>query len=436
MTDEDAKLDEIVKTAADMGVELDADEARKWVLAVQAGGDPGTIAVDAGAGIFADRVTMLDFDPDELDHIRSLVPHGRVAPHDAVETAIAIAGSSAQGRVQLFPGDVDFFERAHIHAQDEDEAHRILREVLRETALRARAEPDIMLLALDLGAYSEPVTRDGRTRDAGDHVEWKTEDLVAGEITVETTGGKPLTIRWDDTTVLGGWVYLAWIAADRERGRIALMSNMVDATWEGPDGTIHALDGAVDPLSQEVYLELDSLPLVAKLDGAVAPDAREAYADAMRHQVSHYLAEPSFGKVAKRLYNLFRVTDELESAAYVRELFDESPARLYQVSGLLDAADAALDESSGIDRDTVLRQLDIVAEAIKDATEGDEEDALLAALARLRDAALKEGKEGKAWADVLTEVRKGCAAEVNDFFRSSLLGDATVRGYLESLEKK
>lgn len=433
--EEDAKLDEIVATAGDMGVEIDADEARKWVLAVAAGGDTGTIAVDASAGIFADRVTMLDFDPDDLDHIRGLVPHGRVETHPAVESAIAIAGSSAQGRVQLFPGDVDFFERVHVRAKDEAEAHQVLRDVLRETALRALGEADIMLLYLEVGVYRETVRVDGEMRDAGDNLSWTSEALVAGEIAAESADGRPVTVRWDDTTVGGGWVYLGWIAADRERGRIALMSNMVDATWEDPTGAIHALDGAVDPLSQEVYLELDALPLVAKLDRAVAPDARATYAAAMRDQVSRYLTEPSFGKVAKRLYNLFRVTDELEAAAYVRELFDESPARLYQVSGLLDAADAALDESSGIDRDTVLRQLDVVAAAIKDATEGDEENALLASLARLREAALQEGREGTSWADVLTEVRKGCAAEVNDFFRSRLLGHVTVRGYVESLGK-
>lgn len=433
MNDEDAKLDEVIATAAGMGVEIDADEARKWVLAVAAGGDPGTIAVDASEGIFADRVTMLDFDPDDLDHIRRLVPHARVEAHLAAESAIAIAGSTAQGRVQLFPGDVDFFERVHIRADDETQAHTILREILRPTALRALGEPDIVLLDLEIGVFAEPVTRDGKQRDAGAHIAWSSEDLLAGEITVETASGAPLTVRWDDTTVRGGWVYLTWIAADREQGRIALMSNMVDVTWEGPDGVIHALDGTVDPLSQEVYLEVDALPLVARLDRAVAPDARATYAAAMRDQVSYYLDEPSFGKVAKRLYNLFRVTDELEAAAYVRELFDESPARLYQVSGLLDAADAALDTSSGIDRATVLRQLDIVAAAIRDATEGSAEDELLASLARLRDAALQEGKEGKAWADVLTDVRKGCAAEVNEFFRTSLLGHATVREYFESL---
>jgi len=431
--DEDARMDEVVDTAGDLGVEVDAEEARRWMLAVAAGGDPGTIAVDASAGIFADRVTMLDFDPDDLDHIRGLVPHARVEAHPAAESAIAIAGSTAQGRVQLFPGDVDFFERVHLRAKDEAEAHRILREVLRGTALRALGEPDIMLLYLDVGVFEEPTREDGRTRDPGAHISWTSDALVDREITVEKTDGAPLTVRWDEVTVGGGWVYLAWIAADRDQGRIALMSNMVDATWEDPTGAIHALDGSVDPLSQEVYLEVDSLPLVAKLDRAVAPDARENYAAAMRDQVSRYLTEPSFGKVAKRLYNLFRVTDELEAAAYVRELFDESPARLYQVSGLLDAADAALDESSGIDRDAVLRQLDVVAAAIEEATEGRDEDELLASLAHLRDAALTEGREGASWADVLTDVRRACAAEVNEFFRSRLLGHPRVRHHVESL---
>ena len=423
----------VTATAAAMGVEVDAEEARRWMLAVAAGGDTGTIAVDAPAGIFADRVTMLDFDPDDLDHIRGLVSHARVETHAAVESAIAIAGSSAQGRVQLFPGDVDFFERVHIRAKDEAEAHKVLRGVLRETALRALGERDIMLLHLEVGVYDEAVRVDGEVCDPGAHIAWTSDALVAGEMAIETASGVPLTLRWEDTTVRGGWVYLTWIAADRDRGRIALMSNMIDATWEDPEGGIHALDGAVDPLSQEVYLELSALPLVARLDRAVAPDARATYATAMRDQVSRYLGEPSFGKVAKRLYNLFRVTDELEAAAYVRELFDESPARLYQVSGLLDAADAALDESSGIDRDAVLRQLDIVATAIEEATEGSEEKAILASLARLREAALREGDEGKSWADVLTEVRQGCAAEVNDFFRSRLLGHPKVRGYVESL---
>src|SRR5262245_62706659 len=94
----------------------------------------------------------------------------------------------------------------------------------------------------------------------------------------------------------------------------------------------------------------------------------------MRGEAHHYTAvEPNFAKAAKRLYNLFRVADELEAAAYVRELFDEPTARLYQVPGLLEAADLALDPESGHDRDPVLRQLHVVAVAIPDGTDGAEE---------------------------------------------------------------
>jgi hypothetical protein len=152
--------------------------------------------------------------------------------------------------------------------------------------------------------------------------------------------------------------------------------------------------------------------------------------------VYHYTKEePSYGKAAKRLYNLFRITDELEAAAYVRELFDEPSARLYQVPGLLEAADVALDPDSGIDRETVMQQLESVADAIKEVTEGADEDELLASLGRLRDAAMAEGKESGDWADVLGEVRKRSAEIVSEFFRVRLLAFKPVRDYLDALEK-
>ena len=38
----------------------------------------------------------------------------------------------------------------------------------------------------------------------------------------------------------------------------------------------------------------------------------------------------NYGKVAKRLYNIFRLTGRWQEAAFVRELFDEPAALLYQ----------------------------------------------------------------------------------------------------------
>jgi hypothetical protein len=211
---------------------------------------------------------------------------------------------------------------------------------------------------------------------------------------------------------------------------------VIDATWEAPDGTITALDGAVDPLVQEVYLELPAIELVARLAPHIPPGARSNYENIMREQVYHYTKEdPSYGKAAKRLYNLFRVSDQLEAAAFVRELFDEPSARLYQVPGLLDAADVARDPKSGIDRDTVMRQLDVVCEAVAEVTEGQEEAELLGALAQLRESALREGEGDETWATVLADVRARSSEIVSEFFRVRLLGYEPVRQYLETLER-
>jgi len=415
-------------------IEFDADEARTWMLAVAAG-EATALTVDDDTGLFGSRVALLDFDPSDLDHVRRLVPHTRVAPTPGIDSAIAISGSSAQGRIQLFPGDTDFFERINIHATDEAAAHELLRDAIHRTAIRAFAEPDIVLVECNLGVYSEAVDERGRKKDVGDSIEWAPADVVAKEITVTALAdGTPRTYRWDEVTLAGGWLYFGWVAADRENGRIVFTSNMIDATWEDPDGVIHSVDGAVDQLAQEIYLEPEALPLVERLHGITPSSARDEYQQAMRREVHHYtVEEPNYGKAAKRLYNLFRVADELEAAAYVRELFDEPQAVLYQVPTLLYAADVALDPQSGIDRSTVLMQIEVVAAAIADATDGVEERELLAQLDRLRDEALAEGGRDGDWATVLEEVRARCAAIVSEFFREQLLAHDRVRMFLDEI---
>jgi len=428
------KVDDALAAARELGIEADAEEARRWMLAVASTDDRDQITADVHSGIFGDRVSLLDFDTDDLERFRRLVPFVRVEPTEGMESGISIAGSAAQGKVQVFPGDADFFERVHIHAGSEDEAKKMLRDMMRVSALRAAEQPDIVLLTADMGAYPEPVVERGRQKKAGDSIDWTTEDVARGTITVEAESGGTRTFQWDEVEVGTGWLYLGWIIAEREEGRIALASNVIDVTWEAPDGAIAAFDGAVDPLVQEIYLELPAIDLVARLAPHIPPGARSNYEKIMKEQVYHYTKEsPSYGKAAKRLYNLFRVSDQLEAAAFVRELFDEPSARLYQVPGLLDAANVALDPSSGISRETVMHQLDVVADAIAEVTEGQEEADLLAALQRLRDAALAEGKAGGDWATVLQEVSERCAEIVSEFFRVRLLGFQPVRDYLETL---
>src|SRR4029077_18764309 len=107
------------------------------------------------------------------------------------------------------------------------------------------------------------------------------KDVVNGFILVEGAGGAPLTIQWDEAQAGIGWTYLGWIVADRTAGRIGLASNMLDVTWQAPDGTITALDGTIDPFFQEIYLERSEMPVFTKIVRSAAKGALQSYINAM-----------------------------------------------------------------------------------------------------------------------------------------------------------
>ncbi len=429
-------VNEIAAAANRLGVELDATQAREWMLAVSAAERESGIARDAQTGIFGNRIALLDFDTNELEHFRRLAKLVRAARRPNVESAIAIAGSSAQSKVQMFPGDADFFERVNIHAASEAKAKSILREVMRETALRAFNEPDIVLIEVNLGVYPVAVIERGTPRAAGDPITWTPRDVANGFVTVAHANGEPLTIQWQDADAGRGWTYLGWIIADRDAGRIALASNMWDVTWESPDGKITALDDGIDPFFQEVYLEADAIPVFTKIVKQLDTSAANAYISAMRWQAFHYThEEPNYGKAAKRLYNLFRVSDQLEAAAYVRELFDEPGAKMYQVPGLLEAADVALrDEHAEIDRDTIVKQIDLVIRAVVEAAEGTREADLVMALVHWRDHVTGYARSQARWETELQSVRKECLELVSEYFRVRLLGLPQIASFVANLK--
>lgn len=288
----------------------------------------GTVAEDSQAGIFGHRLALLDFNPDQLPFFRQLAQRVRAEPHPRVESAIAIAGSAAQGKVQLFPGDNDFFERVNIKANTLEEAKQMLRDVLRKTALRALGERDIVLVEVNMGVFEQPVHVQGSLRAAGDPITWLPADVANGYLTVEDASHRPLTIHWNEVNAGLGWTYCGWIISDPQAGRLSQASNMMDVTWEAPSGEIQALDGSIDPFYQDIYLESEALPVFQKIIAHADASRLNTYISEMRSNAAHYThAQPNFVKASKRLYNLFRVTDELEAAAYVRELFDEPGAK-------------------------------------------------------------------------------------------------------------
>ena len=97
---------------------------------------------------------------------------------------------------------------------------------------------------------------------AGTPIAWQPEEIKAGKIDgFRKTVKRPQTSPGRMSPLTPGWCKLDWVVADTaHRKHLSNASNMLDVTWEAPDGTITPLDGYLDPYFQEVYLEADSIP--------------------------------------------------------------------------------------------------------------------------------------------------------------------------------
>src|SRR4030066_320034 len=147
-------LERIVESARRLGIELNEDEVLQWMTALASLGLAMEIAVDSGSGVFGNKIVMLDFSPNELAHFREV---GRLVEfHDepgVVETALALSGSSAQSKIQTYPGDCDYFERVNIKAPTRTQACQILARLMREKALNTLKGATYQLLEVKFGNF-------------------------------------------------------------------------------------------------------------------------------------------------------------------------------------------------------------------------------------------------------------------------------------------
>ncbi len=426
-------LDGVVASARRFGVELDEDEATRWVQAIQAESEGGDVVVDVDSGVYGHRVAMLDFTERDLARFRAI--GGIVGIPDrvpAVRTALALSGSAAQGLIQAYPGDCDYFERVHIVAPTRPEACAILADVLREKALASRVGPTFRLWEVKFGSFPFDCVRAGRMIRAGSPISWSADEVASGRIEVERDGA-PTTITWEDASADPGWCKLDWIVSDPARGSLANASNMLDVTWEAPDGTIVALDGVIDPYYQEVYLETGSLPLFERIVDELSDDAVADYVRQLEHEVVKYsTGDRNFGKVARRLYNIFRLTGRYAEAAYLRELFDEPTTVLYQVAALVRTIDEADRPGAEFDTETMVRQTDALIMAAIAALDGPDEAEMVRSLTQVR--ATLVGRQGSgARTDEVDEVKQQAIAAINDYFEARLRAVPEIGGYIDGL---
>jgi hypothetical protein len=429
-----ADLDRIIESAKRLGVELDEEEAIQWLTAVSASKQAGDVVVDTRSGVFGHTVSMLDFSPEELDYFRRVGRLVEFEDEPGVETALALSGSAAQSKIQTYPGDADYFERINIKAESRMEACQRLAGLIRKKALDAMSGPTYQLIEVKFGSYPKDVVRDETQHSKGSPISWSTEQIEAGMIPVQDADGDEVNLHWDEVADDPGWCKLDWVVADPVRGQLANASNMLDVTWEAPDGSITPLDGYLDPYFQEVYLEAESIPLFSKLAKHVSADALEDYIHQLEKEVRKYITkQPNYGKAAKRMYNIFRLTGRYEEAAYVRELFDEPATALYQVYSLIRTIDDVIGDSGSISQEALVKQADQLVLTVVDTLEGEAETEIVRTLLRLR-SSLDQAERSQTWVNQVEAARAEIINLVNNFFYERLRAVPEIKSYIESMQ--
>ncbi len=429
-------LSQIIESARALGVEIDEEEAIQWLTAMAAASaDSDDLMVDDKAGVFGHRVVLLDFDAEDLARIRQVAAIVEIEDQPGVETAIALSGSSAQSQVQTFPGDFDYFERINIKAETREQACATLGQVIRDKALKQAHGPGYLLVEVRFGTFLQPVIRGDVALKPGSSITWSESEIEIGSFEVLTPEGDPLVIDWDYACQEPGWCKLDWVLVDPAQPRAVKASNMLDVTWEDPQGDIHPLDGFIDPYYQEVYLDAASIPLFSKISRYMEPDALRTYVEALEKEIVKYTRSdhPNYGKAAKRMYNVFRLTGRFEEAAYVRELFDEPAALLYQIGALLDGLSDLGSEPSAIERSTLTQQIDDLIRSISVVVEGPIETDLIMALLSVRDDVTGLKALGDQWSAKLAGMQDSINQLVNETFETQIMAMPAIRDYLEHL---
>jgi len=422
----------VIDSASRLGVEINVIEAKSWIDSMakeQAGGD---IVVDVDTGVFGHRASMLDLEPADLARFQKIAPIVGFENRDNVQTALALSGSSAQSRINAYPADADFFERIHITAPTREEACRILGEIIRDKALATMSGPTHRLWELKLGTWDADVTKDGKQVHKGSPITWTPGDVVSGAITVAAADGTVRTVTWAEAAQNPGWCKLDWVVADPARGQLANASNVLDPTWEDPDGRIVPLDGFLDPYFQEVYLDTDARPLFDRIVKEMSTDAVDDYVHQLEHEIWKYsVKDPNWGKVARRLYNVFRLTGRYPEAAYIRELFDEPTTALYQLAALIRTLNDAAAEGNPFGTEVMVAQTDQLIMSAINALQGPEEAKVVSQLLVLRDQLSGRTKSDRSAG--MESLRVETMDAANRYFHDRLVALAEIAAYLEMI---
>jgi hypothetical protein len=162
-------------------------------------------------------------------------------------------------------------------------------------------------------------------------------------------------------------------------------------------------------------------------------DAIAGYVELLTEEVYRYTVhEPNFGKAARRMHNIFRLTGRFAEADFIRDLFDEPTTALYQAAAVLRTLNGRSEDRETGDGDALAAQVDRLIMSAIGALDGRAEDEMVQRLMAVR-AELSRLSRPDAQGDELVYLREAALVAVNDYFERALTANPSIYGYLKSV---
>src|SRR5919112_4769937 len=152
-------------------------------------------------GVFGLDDVVGDFDASGVESLRQIADMIRTQAREGVRSAIALAGSAAQSRFQLFPGDCDFFERVHITAPTREDAVEVLAATMIDVVARTFTNPHLQFQEMKLGLYPGAYSRDEEPVSQGSPISWGLTDIDVRVVRVVDPTGETQRLRMHEVAM-------------------------------------------------------------------------------------------------------------------------------------------------------------------------------------------------------------------------------------------
>ena len=171
-------------------------------------------------GVFGLDDVVGDFDASGVEAVREIAAMIRTQPQEGVRGAMALAGSAAQSKFQLFPGDCDFFERVHILAPTREEAVEMLASTMIESVAQTFTNPHLQFVEMKLGLYPAAYSRSEQPVSQGSPISWGLAEMDVRVVRVVDATGESHRLRMHEVALDPGFVKLDWVVrGPRPRSR-------------------------------------------------------------------------------------------------------------------------------------------------------------------------------------------------------------------------